>query len=133
MSATKSEFTVKDLNPRSQAVKSLETTVIRCLGLIEAFDLLEKGQDWSYVPSATYRRVIGNDHYQSWNMIAEVFKRWQDGTLYRQVLDLFENLPPEAQKRKEIQIGIRSINARLDGRSEGSTVRPARRAGGTKR
>ena len=128
----KDEYTVKDLNPRSEAVKNLEMTVLRALQLIEAFDALEEGEDWTDVPNATYRNIIG-PRYQHGRMLEECWNRHQRGTLYRQVLDLFENLPPAAQKRKEIQDGIRSINARLDSGSEGPAVRPARRTGGTKR
>src|SRR3990167_1727409 len=92
--------TVRDLNPRSVAVKSLETTVIRCLQLIEEFDKLQAGYDWMGVPMAKYRTILGNDHYNHRNMIAEVFKRYQGATLYREVLDLFKNLPLDIWKVK---------------------------------
>lgn len=105
--------TVKDLNPRSQAVKSLEMTVIRTLGLIEAFEALEKGQDWTDVEMVTYRRVLGNDHYQQRAVIAECYRRFRSGTLYGEVLDLYENLPPAAQGRTEIKRGISQISRRV--------------------
>ena len=107
----KSEYTVKDLNPRSEAVKNLEMTVLRALQLIEAFDALEEGEDWTDVPNATYRNIIG-PRYQHGRMLEECWNRHQRGTLYRQVLDLFENLPLAAQKRKEIASGIKSILGR---------------------
>lgn len=105
--------TVKDLNPRAQAVKSLESTVLRCLQLIDAFDALESGLDWTDVPGGTYRKVLGN-RYEYPRILEEVYKRWKSGRIYTEVLDLYENLPPAAQKRKEIQVGIRKIRKRLD-------------------
>ena len=124
-----SHHTVKDLNPRSQAVKSLETTVLRCLQLIEEFDKLQAGDDWMGVPMAKYRTILGNDHYNHRNMIAEVFKRYQGATLYKEVLDLFENLPPAAQKRKEIADGIRGVRKAIDSGSEGKPARAPTRRG----
>lgn len=122
-----------DLNPRSVAVKSLETTVIKCLGIIELFDGLESGQDWTDVQMAGYRRVLGNGHYQNRNMIAELFRRWKGGTLVSEARSLFDNLPPAVQKRKEIKDGFARIDAGPTGRSKGPAVRPARRAGKPKR
>ena len=118
---------VDDLNPKSQVVKGMEMTVLRCLQIIEAFDALEKGQDWADVPGPTYRKILGTDHYQQRAVIIEMFKRFQSGTLYREVLDLHSNLPPAAQARKEIKDGITRISARPSGRGEGSTPKSAAR------
>src|SRR3990167_11333662 len=96
----KDEHTVKDLNPRSEAVKNLEMAVLRCLQLIEEFDKLLPGDDWMDVPMAKYRTILGNDHYNHRNMIAEVFKRWKSGTLYAECLALYANLPPDIWKAK---------------------------------
>ena len=108
-------------------MKSLETTVLRCLLVIEAFEALTKGQDWIDVPAATYRKVLGNDHYQQRAVLLEMWKRFEDGTLYAQVLSLHANLPPAAQKRKEISDGIKRIIARPDSRGERATPKPAAR------
>jgi hypothetical protein len=110
---------VADLNPRSQPVKTLEMTVIRCLGLIAAFEALEKGEDWTDVPSITYRKTLGDDHYQQRAVISECWNRFKSGTLYSQVLDLAANLPPAALERKEIHDGIRAIRKQLDSRGKG--------------
>ena len=123
------EYTVKDLNPRSQAVKSLETSVVRCIQLIEEFDKLAPGMDWMDVPMAKYRTILGNDHYKSRNMVAEMFKRYESGTLYGQVQDLAANLPPDALKRKEIKDGLHRINTRLDSPGKGRPPRPNARRG----
>jgi hypothetical protein len=118
------EKTVADLNPRAQAVKSLETTIVRALALIEEFDKLEPDQDWSDVPGAAYRRIIG-ERYEYGRLLEEVYNRWKGGTLYREVLDLYENLPPAAQERKEIKNAISGVIARLDSRHQKPAARPA--------
>ncbi len=106
--------TVKDLNPRSTAVKTIEMAVVRTLGLIGAFDELDKGEDWTDVPPATYRRVLGKDGYRSRFVIAEVWKRYKEKTIYSEIMDLYANLPPSAQKRKEIKSGIANVRSKLD-------------------
>ena len=126
------EKTTKDINPNSVASKSLEMTVLRALQLIEAFDALGEGEDWTDVPNATYRNIIG-PRYLHGRMLEECWNRHQRGTLYAECLALYENLPPAAQKRKEIQDGKRRIDARLNSGGERPTVRPARRTRGTKR
>ena len=108
-----------DLNPRAQATKGLEMTVIRCLGLIAAFEALEKGEDWTDVPSLTYRKALGNDHYQQRAVIIECWNRFQSGTLYSQVLDLAANLPPTVLERKEIKDALPRIRKELDSRGKG--------------
>jgi hypothetical protein len=120
-------YTVADLNPNAQASKNMEMAVLRTLQLIDAFDALTKGEDWTDVPMPTYRKILGNDHYQQRNVVAEVFNRWKSGTLYGEVLSLHANLPPAAQARKEIKDGIRRINARPDGRGKGAAAKPAAR------
>ncbi len=92
----KKHYTVADLNPRSQIVKPLETTVIRALGIINAFDALEKGEDWSDVPNVVWRKVIGTRHYENQAVLIEMWARYKspDMSLHRQTLDLFDNLPP---------------------------------------
>jgi hypothetical protein len=106
--------TVADLNPRSQAVKGIEMAIIRCLGLIEAFEELDKSQDWTDVEMSRYRKILGNDHYHQRNVIAECYNRFRRGTIYGEVLSMYENLPPDTQKRKEVKDGIERIRTVLD-------------------
>jgi hypothetical protein len=136
--------TVADLNPRAQATKSMEMTVLRALQLIEAFDALEEGQDWTDVPNPTYRRIIG-PRYEHGRMLEEVYNRWKSGTLYREVLALYANLPPDIwnakpgdtrDRQKELKWrrdGINRINLELDSRGKGKSPRPAARGNGRRR
>ena len=105
--------TVADQNPKAQAVKFNEMTVLRVLQLIEAFDALDKGLDWQDVPSGTYRKIIG-PRYEHGRMLEEVYKRWKSVRIYAEVLDLAANLPPSVLKRKEIKDGLRAVRAKLD-------------------
>jgi hypothetical protein len=106
--------TVADLNPRSQAVKGIEMAIIRCLGLIEAFEELDKNQDWTDVEMSRYRKILGNGHYQERNVIAECYNRFRRGTLYGEVLDMYENLPPAVQQRKEVRDGIKRVRSAIN-------------------
>jgi len=110
------DYTVKDLNPRAQAVKGMEMTVLRALQIITVFDDLNKGQDWSDVPNKSWRKILGGKHYEERALINEMWVRYKDKSLHQQVLDLHENLPPTVQKRKEIKNGITAIRERLDSR-----------------
>ena len=106
------------LNPRGEALKSIEMTVWRALQLIEAFDELGKDQDWTDVKGSVYRRVIG-ERYDYPRMIEETWKRYKDGTLYRQVLELADNLAMDGlskERRKELRSGLTKIGKRLDSR-----------------
>lgn len=123
--------TVADLNPRSMAVKSLELTVLRAIQIIEAFDKLEKGEDWSDVPNVTWRKILGDGHYKERAVINEMWTRYKAKTLKQEVLDLHENLPPSAQKRKEIKDGVNAIHSDLDSRRKGR--RPSANARGNRR
>lgn len=111
-------------------MKGLESTVIRCIQLIEAFDALEKGMDWADVPSTVYRRVLGNDHYTQRTAVIELWNRYQSGRIYAEVLSLYDNLPPAAQNREEIHVGISAIRRRMDQpskrRADGSPPRRGR-------
>ena len=109
------------LNPRGQAMKSLEMTVTYAIGFIEAFDLLEKGEDWTDVPSKTYRKLIG-DRYHYPAMFEELWKRYQNRALHQEVVDLAANLIMEdlsPTRRKEIQDGLNRIHKSLDSRRQG--------------
>jgi hypothetical protein len=119
-------YTVEDVNPRSATAKGLEMTTLRALQIIEAFEALDVGQDWRDVPASAYRQIIG-EGYKWGRMLEECWNRYEDGTLYRQVLDLFENLPPTAQQRKEIADGITRINSRSDSRGKKRSAKPAAR------
>ncbi len=108
------------LNPRGQTMKSLEMTVTYAIGFIEAFDLLEKEEDWQDVPSKTYRKLIG-DRYQYPAMFEELWKRYKNRGLHQEVVDLAANLIMEdlpSVRRKEIQSGLNRINQELDRRSK---------------
>ena len=101
-------------------MKSLEMTVTYAIGFIEAFDLLEEGEDWQDVPSKTYRNLIGN-RYQLPRQIEELWTRYRNRVLHQEVVDLaanliMEDLPPT--RRKEIQNGLKRINQELDRRSK---------------
>jgi hypothetical protein len=108
--------TVADLNPRSQAVKTNEMTVLRVLGLIELWDdeiirdRFHGWNDWTDIDPKKYYKILGERSYSNQAVLIEAFKRYKDKTLHRQVLDLYDNLPPKAQQRKEIKNGIANIN-----------------------
>ncbi len=102
-------------------MKSLEMTVFYAIGFIEAFDLLEKGEDWTDVPSKTFRQLIG-DRYHYPAMFEELWTRYQNRVLHQEVVDLAANLTMEdlsPTRRKEIQNGLKRINQELDTRSKG--------------
>ncbi len=102
-------------------MKSLEMTVSYAIGFVEAFDLLEKGEDWQDVPSKTYRTLIGN-RYLLPRQIEELWTRYQNRALHQEVVDLAANLIMEdlsPTRRKEIQNGLKRINQELDRRSKG--------------
>jgi len=122
------EYTVKNINPKSQAAKGLEMTVMRCLQLIEAFDALGEGEDWTDVPNATYRKIIG-ERYMFARMLEEVFNRYKSGRIYTEVTDLAANLPPAALERKEIKDGLHRISQATDSRSKGRAARTPTRRG----
>ena len=103
------EYTVADVNPRSAAAKGMEMTVLRAIQLIDAFEALEQGQDWSDVPGSTYRKIIG-ERYEYPLLLSICWERFKSGTLYREVLDLAANLPPASLEREEIRDGIERIN-----------------------
>ena len=119
--------TVADLNPRSQVVKSTEMTVIRCLALIKLWDdeigktsYKDKAKysyvkkDWTDVQPAKYFKILGERAYSVEAILIEMFKRYKAGTLQREVLDLYETLPPKVQARKEIKNGIAAIRKKFD-------------------
>ena len=95
-------------------MKGIEMAIIRCLGLIEAFEELDKSQDWTDVEMSRYRKILGNGHYQERNVITECYNRFRRGTLYREVLDMYENLPPAVQKRKEVSDGIKRVRSAIN-------------------
>ncbi len=102
-------------------MKSLEMTVTYAIGFIEAFDKLEKGEDWSDVPNTTYRSLMGG-RYEFPIMFEELWKRYRNRLLHQEVIDLAANLIIEdlpAARRKEIQRGLIRINKELDRRSKG--------------
>ena len=96
MSETK---TVADLNPNSAPVKNMEMTVRRAMLIIGAFDALEKGEDWQDVPNVTWRKAFDR-HYEALTELNQMWERYKDKTLHRQVLDLYDNLPPNIWKAK---------------------------------
>ncbi len=120
--------TVADLNPRSQVVKSMEMTVRRGMLIIQAFDALEKGEDWQDVPSTTWRKILTGPRYRVDSMLMEMWKRYKDKTLHGQVLDLHANLPPKIwnpkradppKRKKELKgyrDGIDAIRETFDSR-----------------
>jgi hypothetical protein len=108
-------YTVADANPRSLTVKGMEMTVLRALQLIDAFEALEPGQDWTDVPGPAYRKIIG-ERYEYPALLSECWERFKRGTLYREVLDLAANLPPASLERKDIADGLQRIRKSQDGR-----------------
>lgn len=125
---TENHYSIEDLNPRSQSVKQLEMTLLRAFQLIDAFDKLEDGQDWTDVPGSTYRKIIG-ERYEYPRLLEVVYERWRSGRLYSECLDLAANLPPAVLERKEIADGLDRLSARIDnGRPKRTTKHPATRA-----
>lgn len=118
------EHTVNDLNPAAQASKATEMAVRRILGLIEAWEALPPGGDWADVPMATYRRVLGNDHYQQRTVLLEAWRRFKSGILYSQVEEAAANLPPSVLKKEELR-GLRDIRSKSSGGGTKRTPRPA--------
>lgn len=104
--------TVDDLNPRAQATKANEMAVRRSLELIEEFDKLGSDQDWLDVPGSAYRRIIGN-RYEYPALLSECWTRYKKGTIYREVLDLAENLPQSVLEKEELKNGLDKISDRL--------------------
>jgi hypothetical protein len=108
------------LNPRGQAMKEVEMTIVRALALIEEFDALverfKKEADYTVLSPASYRKALGE--YNPLGMeIRELWERYKSRTLHRQVLELAENLVLEdldAARRKEIKSGLRRISQTLD-------------------
>lgn len=133
------EYTVDDLNPRAEATKTLEMAVLRTMQLIEVWDELGPGEDWTCTPAAKYRKILGNDHYQQRAVLLECWKRYEGGTLYQQVLDLHGNLPSniwdakpgdKKERRDELKRrrdGIAGIKSRIDSRGKRRTPKPAAR------
>jgi hypothetical protein len=101
-------------NPRGHAVKHLETTVLRAIRLVAAFDEVEK--DWQDVPIKTYKEILGKDYYHGGRAIEEVWNRYKNGTLFGEILDLARNLPlkdikkENPERAKEIRDGIARAN-----------------------
>ncbi len=116
--------TVKDLNPRSQAVKRLEMQVLRTLTIIEAFDQLDKGEDWTMIPSSKWRDFLDLLQYSNRNIVNTIWDRYKTGNLQEQVLDLYENLPPAAQQRREITNGINRLRKARSKRDKRNNPRP---------
>lgn len=89
---TTCRHTSDDLNPAGQPVKVLEMTLVRVLKMIEMFDALGDHEDWTDLPNQGLRKVF-QFHYAEHRQIEEMWKSYQSGSLQRQVLDLYENLP----------------------------------------
>lgn len=92
-----------ELSPRAHAMKHVEMTVRRALQLIKVFEEWEERfnrsgyqgvQDWRDIDPAEFRKVLGDDHYgiQHTMELEELWKRYKNGKIYDQVLDLAENL-----------------------------------------
>ncbi len=92
--------TVADLNPRSHPVKDMEMTVKRGMQIIQAFDALEKGEDWQDVPSTMWRKILTGPRYRNDYWLEVMWQRYKDKTLHGQVLGLHANLPPNIWKPK---------------------------------
>ena len=91
--------TVADLNPRSRAVKTMEMAVRRALILIEAFNNAPE-QDPTLITRTTWRELYGDRYYNSpeHRNMGELIRRYQDKSLHAQVVDMFNNLPPDLQE-----------------------------------
>ena len=101
----------KELGPRKQAVKSLEMTVRRALAVIKVFDELPKGStDWTDADPRDLRNALGDEVFNpTMSVLPELWKRYKDGRLQEQVLELVANIVLESlpkKTRKEIEDGI---------------------------
>ena len=115
--------TIKDLNPRSQVVKSSEMTVIRALAIIKLWDEeIHRDRDfgwndWTDIKPSKYFKILGERAYSVDAILIEMFKRYKDGTLHRQTLDLYETLPDGIWKQSRKDTPKRKLE--LKGRRDG--------------
>ena len=98
-------------------------TVIRGLALIKLWDEeIHRDRDfgwndWTDVTPAKYFKILGERAYSVDAILIEAFKRYKDGTLHRQVLDLYEGLPDGIWKQKRNDNPKRKLE--LKGRRDG--------------
>lgn len=105
-----------ELNPRGKTIKTSEMTVRRALAIIEVFDNAPEGtRDWSELDPKDLRNAadLQDTFIYSQAIWPELWKRYKDGSLHRQTLELAENLPMEdlsKKARKEIEDGLNRIS-----------------------
>lgn len=106
-----------ELNPRGKTVKTAEMTVRRGLAIIEVFDNAPEGtRDWSELDPKDMRNAadLGDTFIPSMAIWPELWKRYKDKSLHRQVRELAENLDMDSlskKGRKEIEDGLNRIGS----------------------
>ena len=97
----------------SAGSKQAEMTVRRGLILFEAFEELERGQDWTDVPNQTYRKVWDEGLRTSrYAEVIELWERYKNRRLHQEVLDLAANIEMDELSKKaraEIEKGLARI------------------------
>ncbi len=115
--------TINDLNPRSWPVQRSEQAVLRALGFIELWDeeiIRDRDfgwNDWTDVDPKKYRKLLGDNANATSAILVTMFKAYKDGSLHRQVLDLYETLPDGIWKQKRNDTPKRKLE--LKGRRDG--------------
>lgn len=107
----------KELGPRKQANKVNEMTVRRALAIIQVFDNApETAKDWSDCEPKDIKNALGEDRFDpQMAVLPELWSRYKDKSLHRQVRDLAANIDLEGlskKARKEIEDGLNRISKR---------------------
>lgn len=112
-------YSVEDLNPKGKAVKTNEMTVRRALQIIELWDehivrdSFHGWPNWDDIPNlGKYNDILGDKAYSLTGLLNELFARYRDKSLHRQVVDLFETLPTDLKER--YQDDIDAVREKLD-------------------
>ncbi len=104
-------------------MKSSEMTVIRALAIIKLWDEeIHRDRDfgwndWTDIKPSKYFKILGERAYSVDAILIEMFKRYKDGTLHRQTLDLYETLPDGIWKQSRKDTPKRKLE--LKGRRDG--------------
>lgn len=104
------------LNPNSQAVKSIEMTIRRALDLLLVFDTEVIDDDLSTVPPSKWKKIYGDGWYNEPEVrnMMELYRRYQTKTFHQQVIDMAAMLPADVRARKEIKGGLTRIRKQLN-------------------
>lgn len=115
------------LSPRVHAMKQSEMTARRALKIIQVFEKWEARfqsngvqgvQDWRDIDPKEFRKIYDDDRYgvQPQMELDELWRRYKNGRLYDEVLELAENLVieklPDNKHTKEMKDALNRISQR---------------------